>query len=87
LSKAHIEVQEEQVKTQAPPVQTPTPKLQTFSSDNVSTTGGQTPVYTNAEEQEAPKQQPIRVEKTVGRNDACPCGSGKKFKNCHGIDA
>ena len=31
-----------------------------------------------------PKQQPIRVEKKVGRNDPCPCGSGKKYKNCHG---
>jgi preprotein translocase subunit SecA len=30
------------------------------------------------------KVEPIRVEKTVGRNDACPCGSGKKFKSCHG---
>jgi len=29
-------------------------------------------------------QQPVRVEKTVGRNDPCPCGSGKKFKHCHG---
>jgi len=27
---------------------------------------------------------PIHVEKRVGRNDPCPCGSGKKFKNCHG---
>ena len=26
----------------------------------------------------------IHVEKKVGRNDPCPCGSGKKFKNCHG---
>ena len=30
------------------------------------------------------KQQPVVVEKTVGRNDPCPCGSGKKFKQCHG---
>ncbi|MBP1639227.1 MAG: protein translocase subunit secA [Bacteroidetes bacterium] len=30
------------------------------------------------------KHQPIRVEKKVGRNDPCPCGSGKKYKNCHG---
>ena len=29
-------------------------------------------------------REPIRVEKTVGRNDPCPCGSGKKFKHCHG---
>ena len=28
--------------------------------------------------------QPVRVEKLPGRNDPCPCGSGKKFKNCHG---
>lgn len=29
-------------------------------------------------------QQPVRVEKKVGRNDPCPCGSGKKYKVCHG---
>lgn len=29
------------------------------------------------------KQKPVHVEK-VGRNDPCPCGSGKKYKNCHG---
>ncbi|MES2838115.1 MAG: preprotein translocase subunit SecA [Bacteroidota bacterium] len=36
------------------------------------------------EEIEKPKQQPVLAEKTVGRNDLCPCGSGKKFKQCHG---
>lgn len=42
-------------------------------------------------EQQAPppqapvqKHEPMRVGPKVGRNDACPCGSGKKFKNCHG---
>ena len=30
------------------------------------------------------KIQPIRVEKKVGRNEPCPCGSGKKYKQCHG---
>ena len=29
-------------------------------------------------------KQPVRVEKKVGRNDPCPCGSGKKYKACHG---
>lgn len=29
---------------------------------------------------------PIRVEKKVGRNEPCPCGSGKKYKNCHGAE-
>ena len=33
---------------------------------------------------EAVRREPIRAEKTVGRNDPCPCGSGKKYKNCHG---
>jgi preprotein translocase subunit SecA len=28
--------------------------------------------------------QPIVKDKMPGRNDPCPCGSGKKFKNCHG---
>jgi len=30
---------------------------------------------------------PVRVEKKVGRNDPCPCGSGKKYKHCHGKEA
>ena len=29
-------------------------------------------------------KEPVRAEKRVGRNDPCPCGSGKKYKNCHG---
>jgi len=36
------------------------------------------------EEQPKPKPQPVRVEQKIGRNDACPCGSGKKYKVCHG---
>ncbi|MDP3466806.1 MAG: preprotein translocase subunit SecA [Daejeonella sp.] len=36
---------------------------------------------------ELQKTQPIRVEQKIGRNDPCPCGSGKKYKNCHGIGA
>jgi len=35
---------------------------------------------------EQQKTQPVKVEKKVGRNDPCPCGSGKKYKNCHGIN-
>lgn len=33
------------------------------------------------------KQAPVKVGPKVGRNDPCPCGSGKKYKNCHGKDA
>jgi preprotein translocase subunit SecA len=32
------------------------------------------------------KKQPIRKAKKIGRNDPCPCGSGKKYKYCHGRD-
>ena len=34
--------------------------------------------------QQAPPPPTRHVEKTPGRNDPCPCGSGKKFKKCHG---
>jgi len=34
---------------------------------------------------ETQKATPVRVEQKIGRNDPCPCGSGKKFKNCHGV--
>ncbi len=34
--------------------------------------------------QQKPKTQPIRVDAKIGRNDPCPCGSGKKYKGCHG---
>jgi preprotein translocase subunit SecA len=32
-----------------------------------------------------PVQQVVRGQEKVGRNDPCPCGSGKKFKKCHGV--
>jgi len=38
----------------------------------------------NTQTQEKSKPQPVKVEKRVGRNDPCPCGSGKKYKQCHG---
>ena len=34
-----------------------------------------------------PAPQPIQVEEKIGRNDPCPCGSGKKYKKCHGATA
>ena len=40
-----------------------------------------------APQAEEPKQKPVRVEPKVGRNDPCPCGSGKKYKKCHGAVA
>jgi preprotein translocase subunit SecA len=34
-----------------------------------------------------PKAEPIKAEVRIGRNDPCPCGSGKKYKSCHGQEA
>ena len=39
----------------------------------------------NQRTSEVQKTEPVKAEKKVGRNDPCPCGSGKKYKNCHGI--
>jgi preprotein translocase subunit SecA len=36
------------------------------------------------EEAPLPKAVPVKVGEKIGRNDPCYCGSGKKFKNCHG---
>ena len=38
----------------------------------------------NKSEKTAQKIQPVRVEQKINRNDPCPCGSGKKYKKCHG---
>lgn len=40
-----------------------------------------------APKQQERKMEPVRVEKKIGRNDPCPCGSGKKYKHCHGQNA
>ena len=50
-----------------------------YRTEKADATGGGANVNTQA----AP-QEPVRAEKRVGRNDPCPCGSGKKYKNCHG---
>lgn len=51
------------------------------AEENVTQFGGSENPQTN--EAQAP-QQPIINKDKVGRNDPCPCGSGKKYKNCHG---
>jgi preprotein translocase subunit SecA len=44
---------------------------------------GEAPLMMEDTREQVP-QQPVRKEVTVGRNEPCPCGSGKKYKNCHG---
>lgn len=53
-------------------------KTQKSDFDSYGSGGGEAPG--KREQQMAP----VRVDKKVGRNDPCPCGSGKKYKHCHG---
>jgi preprotein translocase subunit SecA len=56
-------------------------KMRTSKPELVHEGGSGIPVE---DTREAQKPMPVRVENKVGRNDPCPCGSGKKYKNCHG---
>ena len=60
---------------------------QNVQREQVSTGEAVQPTTGDAKENSntSAKKQPVHVNK-VGRNDPCPCGSGKKYKNCHGKD-
>ncbi len=89
LLRGALLLQEEAPRPQESRRPAPMPRLRTNNSDQQMT-------ETQAAAQRASQSvgagpgtavqrvQPIVKEKTVGRNDMCPCGSGKKFKNCHG---
>ena len=81
LMKGHIPIQDpDQVKEAQRRRQVDMSKYRTSKSDfsQYSSTGGGTPERNQ-------KAEPVRVDKKVGRNDPCPCGSGKKYKMCHGM--
>ena len=86
LFKSHIVFQNpNQVQEAREQRMSDMPKLRTQKDEfNDSTPSQGMPNPNNPSERT--KVQPIRVEKKVGRNDPCPCGSGKKFKACHGTD-
>ncbi len=52
--------------------------------EDLSNSGQQQAADQDTRENLEQKHQPFVAEKKVGRNDPCPCGSGKKYKNCHG---
>ena len=77
LFKAFVPVRENQdvTKQQAPErPKTDLSQLQTSRREAAAAAGSG----------EKSKPAPVHVEKKVGRNDPCPCGSGKKYKHCHG---
>jgi len=78
LVKAHLPVEEEtqQVKKAQFVQQAPPPRKERLVESR-------TDIEENGQ-QRKPKQQPIKVGEKIRPNDPCPCGSGKKYKKCHG---
>lgn len=77
-----------QLREAAPERRTDMSKYRTQKDDvleetrNMQRAASASSVATSAQQQAKP--EPYRAEKKVGRNEPCPCGSGKKYKNCHG---
>ena len=73
LFRAHIPLRDaSQAKAPAPQRRPDMSGMRTSRTDLVTNAG------------EPKSKMPVHVDKTVGRNDPCPCGSGKKYKNCCG---
>lgn len=62
----------------------PAPRRPQYTESRTDLVDSNQQAAANHDTREPQKQQPIHVDKLPGRNDPCPCGSGKKFKNCHG---
>jgi len=82
LFRGGIPVQQEpeQVREARPQPRTDMKKMRTSKPELVQPSG--IPMLDDTREPQ--KAMPVRVEQKIGRNDPCPCGSGKKYKNCHG---
>ncbi len=76
LAKCHLPGQQANVRQAQMPRRTDMSRFKEERSDLLSQAHSNT--------QQSPVTQPVVREKKTGRNDPCPCGSGKKFKNCHG---
>jgi preprotein translocase subunit SecA len=79
LCHAHIPMEANEVK-EGRQQKTDLSKLSANRTENG------TPTENEYHDPSTPKQAPITVGPKIGRNDPCPCGSGKKYKACHGKD-
>ena len=82
LMRGQIPVQEPQEVRQAAPERRQDMSRYQEQKQDLSDPNQQAAAARDTREQ--PKREPFRAPKTIGRNDPCPCGSGKKYKNCHG---
>lgn len=74
LMKGQIPMQEPERVKEAEERRTDLSKMKTGRTETSAPMGNRQP----------PKHEPVHVGPKVGRNDPCPCGSGLKYKNCHG---
>ena len=82
LMRGQIPVQQpEQVREAEPEL---APRQEGYVESREDLTDPNQEAAARQDTREPQKQQPVVAEKLPGRNDPCPCGSGKKFKNCHG---
>ena len=82
LMRGQIPVQQpEQVREAAPE---PARRQEKYVESREDLTDPNQAAAAARDTRERQKPQPVVAEKLPGRNDPCPCGSGKKFKNCHG---
>ena len=82
LMRAQIpEIQREEVREAAPEQRS---QRYTEQKDDLTNPAQRAAANHDTRQNAEARRQPIHKEKLPGRNDPCPCGSGKKFKNCHG---
>ncbi len=87
LSRAQLPLREESDVQEARQPQAPQRGLKAGRQNEFDRAAAQQRQAMEQSGQQPQRQMPVHVEKKVGRNDPCPCGSGKKYKNCHGRDA
>jgi preprotein translocase subunit SecA len=82
LMRAQIpEIQREEVREAAPEQRS---QRYTEQKDDLTNPAQRAAANQDTRQNAEARRQPVHKEKLPGRNDPCPCGSGKKFKNCHG---
>ncbi|MFR9502930.1 MAG: preprotein translocase subunit SecA [Rikenellaceae bacterium] len=77
INKAYIPVRDN--RTEAPKAREERPKVDVNKLQE-----SRVQAAAQAGQAERQKTSPVQAEKKIGRNDPCPCGSGKKYKACHG---
>ena len=84
LSRATLPLPDESQVREAQRPQAPQRGLRAGRDNQFDRSAQQQQQAIDSSRQQPQKVMPVHVEKKVGRNDPCPCGSGKKYKNCHG---